>query len=56
MGRRPATGQDEIRKDGTGMYQYSEGGKRFLPGKWTPDTHAFDKNGAVSIYQTPAAG
>ncbi|HEY2814133.1 MAG TPA: hypothetical protein VGJ03_11765 [Acidimicrobiales bacterium] len=50
------TGPDEIRKDGTGIYQYSEGGKRFLPGTWTPDTHAFDKNGAVSIYQTPPPG
>jgi hypothetical protein len=51
-----ATGPDEIRKDGTGLYQYSEGGKRFLPGQWTPDTHAFDKNGAVSIYFTPPPG
>jgi hypothetical protein len=50
------TGPDEIRKDGTGIIQYSEGGKRFLPGQWTPDTHAFDKNGAVAIYQTPPAG
>jgi len=51
-----ATGPDEIRKDGTGMIQYSEGGKRFLPGQWTPDTHAFDKNGAVAIYFTPPPG
>jgi hypothetical protein len=51
-----ATGPDEIRKEGTGLYQYSEGGKRFLPGQWTPDTHAFDKNGAVSIYFTPPPG
>ncbi len=29
-----ATGQDEIRKDGTGMWQYVEGGKRYLPGEW----------------------
>ena len=50
------TGPDEIRKDGTGIYQYSEGGKRFLPGQWTPDTHAFDKNGAVAIYNTPPPG
>jgi Periplasmic binding protein len=51
-----ATGPDEIRKNGTGMYQYSEGGKRFLPGQWTSDTHAFDKNGAVTIYFTPPPG
>jgi len=50
------TGPDEIRKDGTGIYEYSEGGKRFVPGKWTPDTHAFDPNGAVTIYPTPPPG
>src|SRR5581483_3315839 len=50
------TGPDEIRKDGKGMYEYSEGGKRFLPGTWTPDTHAFDKSGAVAIYTTPPPG
>ena len=48
------TGPDEIRKEGTGIVQYSEGGKRFLPGAWTPDTRAFDKNGAVAIYDDPA--
>jgi hypothetical protein len=51
-----ATGPDEIRKQGTGMYQYSEGGKRFLPGQWTNQTHAFDKNGAVTIYFTLPPG
>ena len=29
-----ATGPDEIRKDGTGMWQYVDGGKRYLPGEW----------------------
>jgi hypothetical protein len=51
-----ATGPDEIRRQGTGMYEYSEGGKRFLPGQWTNDTKAFDKNGAVTIYTTSPPG
>jgi hypothetical protein len=51
-----AVGADEIRKDGTGMYQYSDGGKRFLPGQWTSDSKAFDPNGAVSIYSSPPPG
>ena len=32
-----ATGPDEIRKDGTGMWQYVDGGKRYLPGEWPTD-------------------
>lgn len=51
-----ATGPDEIRKVDKGMYQYSEGGKRFLPGQWTSDTKAFDPNGAVALYTTPPPG
>jgi hypothetical protein len=51
-----AVGPDEIRKDGPGMYQYSEGGKRFLPGQWTNDSKAFDANGAVAIYSAPPPG
>ncbi len=52
-----ATGPDEIRKDGTGMWQYVDGGKRYLPGEWPTTTQAlFDPNGAVAIYQTPPEG
>src|SRR5207249_2585025 len=51
-----ATGPDEIRKDGKGMYEYSDGGKRFRPGEWTTDTKAFDPTGAVTIYTTPPPG
>ena len=50
------TGPDEIRKEGTGMYAYSEGGRRFLPGTWTTDERAFDKNGAVTIYESRPPG
>jgi hypothetical protein len=52
-----ATGPDERGKDGTGMYQYVAGGKRYLPGQWptgVPDV--FDPANSVALYQTiPAA-
>jgi hypothetical protein len=51
-----ATGPDEIRKQGTGMWQYVDGGKRYLPGKWPTDEKLFDPNGAVAIYTTPPPG
>lgn len=52
-----ATGPDEIRKDGTGMWQYVDGGKRYLPGEWPTTVQAlFDPTGAVAIYQTPPEG
>ncbi len=51
-----ATGPDEIRKDGVGMYQYVDGGKRFLPGEWPTEDKLFNPDGAVSIYLTPPPG
>lgn len=51
-----ATGPDEIRKQGTGMYQYVDGGRRFLPGAWPTDSRLFDPEGAVSIYTEPPPG
>ncbi len=51
-----ATGPDEIRKQGTGMYQYVDGGKRFLPGEWPTEDKLFNPDGAVAIYDTPPAG
>ena len=45
-----ATGEDEIRREGTGMMQFVDGGKRYRLGEWTSDTKAFDKDGAVVIY------
>jgi len=51
-----ATGPDEIRKDGTGMYVFVDGGKRFLPGEWTTDEKLFDPDGAVAIYVTAPPG
>jgi hypothetical protein len=51
-----ATGSDEIRRDGTGMYQYVDGGKRYLPGEWPAVDKMFDPTGAVAIYSKPPAG
>ena len=51
-----ATGVDEIRREGTGMYQYVDGGKRYLPGEWPGEDKLFDPEGAVAIYTTAPAG
>ena len=51
-----ATGPDEIRKDGTGMYQFVDGGERYLPGEWPTEDKMFDPTGAVDIYETPPPG
>ncbi len=51
-----ATGPDEVRKDGKGLIQYVDGGKRYRLGEWTADLKVFDPNGAVSLYtDIPAA-
>jgi len=52
-----ATGPDEVRRTGVGMYEYVDGGQRYLPGQWpTRDTTAFDLAGAVTIYNQPPPG
>jgi hypothetical protein len=51
-----ATGADEIRKQGTGMYQFVDGGKRYLPGEWPAVDTMFDPAGAVDMYDTPPPG
>jgi hypothetical protein len=51
-----ATGPDEIRKEGVGMYQFVDGGQRYLPGQWPDVDKMFDPTGAVSIYPTPPPG
>ncbi len=51
-----ATGPDEIRRVSTGMYQFVEGGKRYLPGEWSTEDRMFDPEGAVPIYDTPPPG
>lgn len=48
-----ASGPDELNRQGKGMYEYVQGGKRYLPGQWphvAPDV--FTTTGAVTIYET----
>ncbi len=51
------TGPDELGQEAPGMYQYVDGGVRYLPDDW-PDTDpkVFDTDGAVAIYDTPPPG
>jgi hypothetical protein len=52
-----AKGPDEIRKQGTGMWRFVDGGQRYLPGKWPKgESKAFDKAGTVTILDQPPAG
>ncbi len=51
-----ATGPDEIRKEGTGMYRFPDGGKRYLPGEWPTEDKLFQNDGTVTIYTTPPPG
>jgi hypothetical protein len=52
-----ATGQDELKKDGTGLWRYVDGGKRVLPGEWPKsESTAFQEKGSVTLYDKPPAG
>ncbi len=46
-----ATGVDEINNEGTGMWRYVDGGKRYLPGEWPEEElRMFDPEGTVTIF------
>jgi hypothetical protein len=48
-----AEGIDELDREGTGVYQYVDGGTRYLPGSWPEtDPKVFDPEGAVDRYVT----
>jgi hypothetical protein len=50
------SGPDELGRPGKGLYEYVDGGKRYLPGHWpTEPTPAFQTAGAVAIYTKPPA-
>ena len=38
------------------MYQYVDGGQRYLPRQWPADDKMFDPTGAVALYTTPPPG
>jgi hypothetical protein len=49
-----ASGPDEIGRNGTGLYEYVDGGRRHLPNAWPKaTTKAFQTAGAVTIYPEP---
>jgi hypothetical protein len=49
-----ATGLDEIQRNGKGMYEYVDGGQRYLPTEWpSRPTTAFNPDGAVTFYPEP---
>ncbi len=51
---RNAQGEDERGRDGTGLYRYVDGGRRFLPGEHPKtDPKAFVTAGTVTIYEKP---
>ena len=51
-----ASGPDEIRKQGQGMYQFVDGGKRYLPGEYPTEDKFFNPDGAITIYTVPPPG
>jgi Periplasmic binding protein len=51
-----AEGPDETGEQGTGLYRYVDGGRRYLPHEYTPELKAFDPDGAVTeITEPPSA-
>lgn len=51
-----AMGQDEMRRDGTGMMQFPTNGKRYMPGEWTSEDILFQTKGAIIVFVTPPLG
>lgn len=52
-----AVGPDEVRREGSGMYTYVDGGRRYLLGEWPEeDSRAFDPEGAITIYEEAPEG
>jgi len=45
-----ATGPDEVDKEGTGLWRFVDGGKRYRPGEWTSDLKVFQEAGSVTLY------
>jgi hypothetical protein len=49
-----ATGPDELTREGTGLWRFVDGGKRYLPGEWTDEKpNVFVEDGTVTIYDQP---
>jgi hypothetical protein len=53
---RNAEGEDDIGRDGRGLYRYVAMGKRYMPGEWPKTTPlAFNTKDTVTIYSKPPA-
>ena len=50
-----ATGMDELKKEGTGMMQFVDGGKRYLLGEMPTEDKMFVVDGAIAMYDTAPA-
>lgn len=48
-----ATGPDEIRRQGSGMWRFADGGTRYLPGTWPTSSGLFDPASSVTIFDVP---
>ncbi len=52
-----AEGPDERGDVAAGMYEFVDGGARYLPGEWPDEAlELFDPEGAVTIYEEPPPG
>jgi hypothetical protein len=48
-----ATGVDEVGNEGTGMWEYAQGGKRYLPGQWPEgEPPIFDASTSVTQFDS----
>jgi hypothetical protein len=48
-----AEGVDETGQEGTGMYRYVDGGKRYLPGEYSAELTVFQEEGSVTRIEDP---
>jgi hypothetical protein len=48
-----ATGPDEIRREGTGMWRFADAGRRYLPGTWPDTSGLFDTGSSVTLFEQP---
>ena len=46
-----ARGPDEAGEEGSGMYRYVEGARRFLADEWTDQLKVFDREGSVTVIE-----
>lgn len=51
-----AIGPDEIRREDEGMWQFADGGTRYLPGGWPATSSLFDPSASVTLYTTTPPG